>query len=213
MIQQGDFVKLNYTGKLQNGMPFDSTHPDVAEKIGAKNKGPVTICVGQHMLIPGLDEALIGKSGKFSVTIQSEKAFGRKDPKLLKIIPTKQLLQQQIRPYPGLPLTIDGEYGVVRSVSPGRTVVDFNHPLASQEVTYDVEILGVIENEKEQVQALLEPLGIPHESVHVHEGKAIIKLPQLLPQPMLDALNDRITKLTKVKTVSFEQGTAPTAQA
>jgi FKBP-type peptidyl-prolyl cis-trans isomerase 2 len=209
MVQKGEFIQMHFTGKLRDGTIFDSTHPDISKQIGSKRAGPVTICVGEHMLIPGLDEALEGKNGKFSVTIAPDKAFGTKDPKLLKIIPTRQLLQQQIRPYPGLQLNVDGEYGIVRTVSPGRTVVDFNHPLASQEVTYDVEILGKIEDAKSQVKAIIDPIGLPYLDVEVEGTKATIKVPQMYPQPILTALDERIMKLTSIKTVSFEQGQPP----
>lgn len=196
MVHIGDFVKINYTGKLQDGTVFDSTTK------------PVTICVGERMLIPGLDEALVGKSGKFTVTIPPEKAFGKKDPKLLKMVPTVQLQKQQITPYPGLELNIDGQYGVVRTTSGGRTVVDFNHPLASQELTYEVEVIGKVEEAKEQIKALLDPIGLPYTNIHIEGAKALIQVPQLYPAPVLDALHERITKLTAIKTVSFEQGKA-----
>jgi FKBP-type peptidyl-prolyl cis-trans isomerase 2 len=209
MAKVGDFIKLNYTGKLQDGTVFDTTDAALAKKIGAKKSGPVTICVGQRMLIPGLDAALVGKSGKFTVTLQPEAAFGQKDPKLLKIVPTAQLLKQGIRPQPGMRLNIDGDYGVVRSAAPGRTVVDFNHPLASQEITYDVEILGKVEDTKEQITALLEPIGVPFNEIHITKDAATIHVPQMFPGPVLEALQERITKLTTIKTVSFEQGTKP----
>lgn len=208
-MEKGDFIKINYTGKLHDGTVFDTTDPKLAKEIGSRKSGPITICLGQGMLIPGLDAALVGKTGKFSVTIKPEQAFGSKDPKLLKIIPTKQLHDQKIQPHPGLRLNVDGEYGVVRTVSPGRTVVDFNHPLASQEVTYDVEVIGKVDDAKEQVTALLEPIGVPFLGIEVAGDAATVKVPQMYPQPVLQALQDRIMKFTKVKTVSFEQGERP----
>jgi FKBP-type peptidyl-prolyl cis-trans isomerase 2 len=208
-MENGDFITINYTGKLQDGTVFDTTHPDMAAKIGSKHSGPITICVGQGMLIPGLDQALVGKSGKFSVKVAPAQAFGSKDPKLLKIVPTQQLLGQKIQPYPGLRLNIDGEYGIVRTVSPGRTVVDFNHPLASQEVTYDVEIIGKVEDAKEQIKALLDPIGLPYESIDVKGHEATIKVPQVYPQPIMDVVQKRISQLTAIKTLNFEQGKEP----
>jgi len=214
MIQQGDFVKLHYTGKLSDDAVFDTTNAEVAKRAGldaTKAPGPMTICVGQGMLLRGLDEILIGKQAKesFTITIPAGKAFGKKDPKLLKIIPLNQLHAQEINPVPGLRLNIDGHYGVVRSVASGRVVVDFNHPLASQDVTYDVELLGLVEGLKEQVIALITPLGVPFEAVEVAEDKVTIKVPQIYPQPVMDAVSDRVTRLTNVSSVSFEQGKAP----
>lgn len=216
MIKNGDFIKLHYTGKLSDGMVFDTTNAVDAKNAGmdgTRDFAPITICVGQHMLLPGLDEQLIGKDfGKHTIHLSPDKAFGKKDPKLLKIIPTEQLHAQQINPHPGLRLNIDGSYGVVRSTSSGRTIVDFNHPLASQEVTYDVELIEKVTDHTAQVKALLAPVGIPYESVTVTDESVVIKLPQLLPQPLMDALQKHIVSLTGLKTVTFEQGTAPVKQ-
>jgi FKBP-type peptidyl-prolyl cis-trans isomerase 2 len=211
-MKNGDFVRLHYTGKLPDGTIFDTTDAEVAKKAGidgTKKFHPVTICVGQGMLLKGLDEELLKHDASFTATIPSEKAFGKKNPELLKIIPTMQLHKQQINPQPGMQLNIDGAYGIVRSSSSGRTVVDFNHPLASQDVTYDVRIMAKVDDPQEQIEALIDALGLPYESVAVAQGSATIKLPQLYPQPVLQAVQDRIGKLTSVKTVSFEQGTKP----
>lgn len=208
-IKQGDFVRLNYTGKLQDGTVFDTTVEKVAKEHGLETKelSPVVICVGQRMLIPGLDEALLAKKpGSFSETIKPEGAFGKKDPKLLRIVPTQQLRKQNVQPRPGMQLNIDGSYGVVRSTGGGRTVVDFNHPLASQEVTYDVEILEIVQDPEEQVRSILRTSGIPFEDV-TGEGDAVtVRFAQMLPQQYLDAIQKRIVEITALKTVSFEAG-------
>jgi FKBP-type peptidyl-prolyl cis-trans isomerase 2 len=211
MVKNGEFVKLNYTGSSK-GKVFDTTLPKIAKDAGISSRKefkPVVICVGEGMLLKSLDKAIVGKTGSFSIDIPAGQAFGKKNPELLKIVPEKQLHAQQIKPLPGLELNIDGKYGIVRSVSPGRVVVDFNHPLAGQDVTYDLEILNIVTDAKEQIEALLTPLGVPHLGISVEGTKALIKVPQMLPPQIMTALNERITKLTTVKTVSFEQGVKP----
>lgn len=215
MIQSGDFVKLNFTGKLDDGAVFDTTIPEVAKTEGmegTKTFKPIIICVGQRMLVPGLDTQLIGRQpGKFTVKLSPDESFGRKDPKLLKIVPTMQLVKQQINPYPGLRLNIDGNYGTVRTVSSGRTIVDFNHPLASQDVIYDVEVLEIVKDQKDQIMALLDGAGLPYKEVTAEGDNAVVKLNAMFPKPILDMLQNKITQLTSVKTVSFEQGKKPEA--
>lgn len=195
-MKRGDFVRIDYTGKVE-GETFDSTDE------------PVAVCVGERMILPGLDEALEKHEEDFTVTLQPEQAFGKKDPKLLRVIPTQQLQQQGITPQPGMQLNVDGNYGVVKRTGGGRTVVDFNHPLAGREVTYDVAIRGNVTDAKEQIGALLRPLGIEHDSIAVEKDAAVIKLQRMLPQQVLDQLQERITKCTGVKTVSFEAGEKP----
>ena len=212
MAKKGDFITIDYTGKLEDGSIFDTTEPAVAKKEGLQGEKfhAVTICVGENMLLKGLDAAIDGKTEKeFSVTLQPEEAFGKKDPSLLQIIPTNQLLQQNIKPQVGLQLNIDGNYGVVKRTGGGRTTVDFNHPLASQVVTYDVKIRETVTDSVKQIKALFDIAGLPYLKVTAEGDKATVTFPQLLPQPILDQLQKKITTLTTIKTVSFEQGEAP----
>jgi len=214
MIKNGDFIKLHYTGKLPDGRVFDTTSESIAKANGLagtqKKFHPVAVVVGERMLLAGLDESLVGKQpGKYTVTLPSEKAFGKKDPKLQRIVPAQELRKQGIVARPGMPLTIDGEYGVVRSAGAGRVVVDFNHPLADHDVSYDVEILGTVTDTKERVEAVLDAAGIPHTKVTATATSTVIGLPAMPPQPILDAIQQRVTKLTGIHTVTFEQGTKP----
>ena len=215
MIEKGDFVKLHYTGKLQDGRVFDTTDEAVAKANGLAGTratfAPVIVVVGERMLVPGLDDALQGKEpGAFTVHLTPDKAFGKKDPKDLRIIPQQQLRQQGIQPHPGMELNIDGQYGVVRSAGSGRVVVDFNHPLASQDITYDVQVLGVVTDPTEKVVAALDAAGVPHTGIVATASSCTIGLASLPPQPVLDAIHERVARLTGIGTVAFEQGAKPT---
>lgn len=209
-IKKGEFIKLNYTGKLADGTVFDTTIADVAKDAGiegTKELHPVVICVGEQMLLKGLDQAVEGETEKsFSVTLKPEDAFGKKDPKLVQVIPTPQLLKQGIRPQVGLELNIDGRYCVVRRTGGGRTSVDFNHPLASQEVTYEIEVVETITKADEQIKALLDTAGIPYKGVSVKDKTSTITVENVLPKQYMDALNETITRLTKITTVNFDAG-------
>ena len=210
-FQKGDFVTINYTGKLVDGTVFDTTVEAIARSAGLNSKatyGPVTVQIGERHAIPGIDDALVGKSvGTYTVVVPAEQGFGKKSAKLLKLVPMGQFKKQQIQPMPGLELNIDGEYGVIRSVSGGRVVVDFNHPLAGQELTYTLEIIKEVTDPKEKVQAVLTMNRISHENVELQGDHAIITMSRLAPQPILDALEKEIRK-SGPKQVSF-QNTAP----
>ena len=65
-IKKGDFIEIEYTGRLkEEGFVFDTTDEKIAKEHDLYNSkaayGPLTICVGEHHVIHGLDEALIGK--------------------------------------------------------------------------------------------------------------------------------------------------------
>ncbi len=205
-MKEGTFVKLTYTGKLSDGRIFDTTDPEVGKTIGHKAE-PITICLGQQQLLPGLDEKLIGKEkGKHTIILEAKEAFGEKSTKKLELVPKNQLQKQNINPKPGMQLEIDGQHGVVRSISGGRVVVDFNHPLAGQKIQYDINLLETVDDVTKQIESIIDIIKAPYTKIEVKETKATIFVPQLYPQEIMDALNKKITELTTIEQVSFEQG-------
>jgi len=139
-IKQKDFIEIDYTGKVkEDNVIFDTTDEKAAKENDIHNEemtyGPVIICVGEKHVIKGLDDWIAGKEiGEYDVDLKPEDAFGKKDAKLLKLIPTNVFLKQQISPMPGLQVNMDGVVGTIRSVSGGRIFVDFNHPLDRKSV-------------------------------------------------------------------------------
>jgi len=204
-MKEGTFVKLTYTGKLGDGTVFDTTDPEIGKKIGQQAE-PITICLGQQQLLPGLDKQLIGKEkGEHTITLKAEEAFGLKSTKKLELVPKNQLQKQGINPKAGMQLEIDGQHGIVRSISGGRVIVDFNHPLAGQEVHYDINILKTVDDLTEQVKSIIDIIKLPYNKVEVEGNKATIFVPQIYPQEIMDALQKKMVELTTVETVSFEQ--------
>lgn len=188
MAKKNDFVQINYTGSVE-GKIFDTTQESVAKSEGIHNPqkkyGPVIVCVGKRHVVAGLDEALESNDGRFSVTVGPEKAFGKREGKLIQLVPTAKLTQNKIRPYPGLQLNIDGTVATVKSVSGGRCMVDFNHPLAGKDVTYDVEILGVVEDDKKKLEAMLARDLQMAPNIEEKDGKLVVKgLPDAIHAPL-----------------------------
>ncbi|MFH1649508.1 MAG: FKBP-type peptidyl-prolyl cis-trans isomerase [Candidatus Woesearchaeota archaeon] len=206
-IKENDFVELDYEGYLEDGSLFDTTKAEVAKKHDAfEEKGhyhATIICVGQNHVVPGLDDALVGKEpGHFELTIPPEHAFGKKNAKLLKLLPLKIFKDQEIQPFPGLEVDVDGERGIIKTVSGGRTIVDFNHPLSSHSLTYKVDVKRIVVDKKEQVEAVLHIIGIPYKNVEVTEKKATITTGKL-PEELQKGLMEEISKLTNLDTIEF----------
>lgn len=189
-VAKKDVIRLHYTGRIkETGEVFDTTYEDVAKEAGIYSEkgiyGPVPIAVGAGHVIKGLDEALegleIGK--KYTIELPPEKAFGKRDPKLIKTFTIGQFRRQGIYPFPGLDVEIETESGKklkgrVMSVSSGRVRVDFNHPYAGKTVVYEVEILEKIDDPIEKVKALIE-LRIPRidfEKVQIEVGENDVKI-------------------------------------
>src|SRR3989344_5391232 len=78
---------------------------------------------------------------------------------LLKMIPIKVFFQHKINPVQGAMLNFDGKMGKVLSVSGGRVLVDFNHPLAGKDVIYEVNVKRIIQNINEIFRMELEIRG------------------------------------------------------
>jgi FKBP-type peptidyl-prolyl cis-trans isomerase 2 len=208
MIKEGDFVKLEYTGTY-DGKIFDTTDENLAKKENLFNKntiyGPVTIVVGAGHLIKGLEEALIGKKEgeEFEITIPPEKAFGKKNPKLLKIIPLKTFKEQKINPYPGMTINVDNLLGVIVSVSAGRVIVDFNHPLAGKELTYKVKIHKIVNDKKEQLSSLVELYSNMHCDVNINEDNATVTCEEDIPENAKKVITNDAKKYINLKDVKF----------
>jgi FKBP-type peptidyl-prolyl cis-trans isomerase 2 len=214
-IKKDDFVELDYTGVLKDaGIVFDTTVADIAKKEGIFDPkmtyAPVSICIGQGQILQGLDASLEGlEVGKEKeILLPPERAFGRKDGKLMKLVPTSVFRKQNINPMPGLQLNIDGAVGTVRIVTGGRTIVDFNHPFAGKEVIYKVKILRKLTDDKEKVLALVE-LALNQKKdaikIDIKEGKAHIEVVQDFPEELLKIVKERIMALLpQVKDVEFK---------
>ena len=80
------------------------------EKSGIKGEAkPFIFCLGEGMFIKGVDEFLIGKDiGKYEIQLKPEDAFGKRDPKLIEMLPIKVFIQHEINPIPGVMLNFDG---------------------------------------------------------------------------------------------------------
>ncbi|MFC1741540.1 FKBP-type peptidyl-prolyl cis-trans isomerase [Nanoarchaeota archaeon] len=214
-IKNNDFVELDYTGMLKEGnLVFDTSSEAVARKEGLYDQkmtyGTVSICVGQGQILKGLDANLEGlEVGKeHEITLPPEQAFGKKDGKLMKLVPTSIFKKQGINPVVGLQVNIDGAIGTLRTVTGGRTVVDFNHPFANKEIVYKVNLKRLITDEKEKVLALVE-LALNQKksalTVEIKERKATIEVKQEFPDELLNLVKERITNvLPNIKDVEFK---------
>ncbi len=208
MIKKGDFIELDYLGKIKGtGQIFDLTSEKRAkeEKLFSEKEkyGSKIICVGENAIVKGIDEFIIGKETKqYTLELQPDKAFGKKDPKLMKIVPMNVFFKQKIRPFPGLQMNFDGLMGVVKAVSGGRVVVDFNHPLAGRDIIYELDIKRIITDDKEKVKGFLESVFGKVEYDYKENNVKIYNLQ--LPPEITDKLGNKIKEvIPSIKEVKF----------
>ncbi|MBN2459484.1 peptidylprolyl isomerase [Candidatus Woesearchaeota archaeon] len=211
MIKKGDFIELDYTGRLKDDkIVFDTTVEQVAKDnkiLNPKYKyAPVIVCIGEKHLVAGLDDALVGKNpGKYTIEVKAEHAFGKKTAELLKLIPKRLFSKDEVQPFVGLEVNVDGSLGIVRSVSGGRVIVDFNHPLASKDLVYDVEVKRIVIDPLEKTRALLELMAVPFDNIDIVDNKAEVTLKTALPpKEIIKGLSESLTKLAGLKHVEFK---------
>lgn len=138
IIAEGKTVKFDYVLTV-DGEVVDSS----------EGKEPLEYTQGQNMIIPGLENALVGlKTGdKKTVIVAPEDAYGPVDERGVIEVP-KENLGPDIDPQVGMVLQMTGAAG---EAFPGKIVdvkeevviIDFNHPLAGKELKFDVEITEV----------------------------------------------------------------------
>lgn len=191
-IKEGDFIRLNYTGKVQEtGEIFDTTNEEVAEEAGLKTEnkvfGAIPIAVGVGHVLKGLDKGLVGMEvgEKKEIEVSPEDGFGLRDPKLLQLIPMREFQRQNMKPQVGMTITMEGQPGKIRSISGGRVTVDFNHEFAGKTLVYDVEVEKIIEDDIEKVYGIIE-LQYPNPNmkpedheVKIEDGKIMIYLSEM----------------------------------
>jgi FKBP-type peptidyl-prolyl cis-trans isomerase SlyD len=157
-VTRGDFIRLSYTGRLDNGDIFDTTNADVAKENDLFAEGvsyaPIVVIAGENMVVTGLDEDLMGKASGYEgqVKIQPKDAFGERKPELVEVVPTRRF---EKRPTPGTRVSLDNRTGTVESVVGGRVRVDFNSPYAGKTISYQYTIEKIVDKTVEKVKGLL----------------------------------------------------------
>jgi len=145
-MKKGDFIRLKYSGKIKG-----------ADKdLDVRDNAPVIVGVGNIM--KGVDEALLEMNvgDKKTIEVPPEKGFGKRDPKMIKLVPLSEFKRHGQKPRVGMKFNANGVMATVIAVSGGRVKVDFNHPLAGKTLIYNLEIKSKIENLEDKIKAILE---------------------------------------------------------
>jgi len=158
-IKKNDFIEVEFTGKITGtDEVFDTNIKKDAEKANLKTKDikPFILSVGHKMLPAGFDNDLVDKEEdkEYTVGIKPEDAFGKRNPQMVRMIPTKHFHEQKINPERGMQLALDGQLVKILSSDRGRTLVDFNNPLAGKQVTYIYKINKIVTDQKEKINAM-----------------------------------------------------------
>lgn len=176
-INNGDFVRLNFTGKVkETDDVFDTTIEDVAKDgdiyVEEKTYQPLPIVVGANHILPAIEEAIEGLEAGESKTIEveSKDAFGDRSSDLVQLIPMREFKKQGMTPVPGMPITAGDRSGKILTVNGGRVKVDFNHELAGKDLIYDIKVIDIIEDDEDKIKSLIE-LHYPSANMNIDNTK------------------------------------------
>ena len=160
IIQKKDFIEIEFTGRTKEGGIFDSNVKENLENLHSTEIAkPLIFCLGEEMFLKGIDDFLIGKEvGKYTIELSPEKAFGPRVSDFVQMIPSKIFREQRLNPVPGAVFNFDGRLAKVLSVSGGRIMVDFNHPLAGKTLIYEVNVLRKVDDLNEKIKSFFDVL-------------------------------------------------------
>ena len=137
-VKQGDTVSVHYTGRLDSGEEFDSS------RLAGQ---PLQFEVGAGDVIPGFDEGVRGmKVGEQkTVHIKADDAYGPRREGLQMQLGREQM-QLEEEPQVGMQLLMQLQNGeripvTITEVTHEHVTIDANHPLAGQDLTFDIELV------------------------------------------------------------------------
>ena len=169
-VKEGSRVRINFTGTLEDGTVFDTTYDlgqndcsddacgddacsdDSCGDAGCgcnPEPGPMALTIGSEEFFPAIEEALIGMApgDKKTLTLTAEEGCGEYDEELVFTIPRDQF-PADVEPAEGddLELAGDDDEGMVVTVvdvTDTDVTVDANHPLAGEELTFELELVSI----------------------------------------------------------------------
>ena len=137
--EKGDTVEVHYTGRLQDGTVFDSS----------EKRGAVTFELGKKQMIPGFEKAVEGMEPGESktATIPAAEAYGPRLSQLTFTMPREQL-PADFHAEAGQVMRMQYRDGremnvVITEVRDDAILMDGNHPLAGQDLTFDIELVKI----------------------------------------------------------------------
>ncbi len=135
----GDTVKVDFTGKLEDGQVFGST----------EGKDPLEFKIGEGKIIPGIENEIQGmnEGDKKTVNVSPDKAYGPYRDELIEEV-EKEKFPTDVDPEVGQAFEIpqpQGQPMIVRvtDIKDDKITLDGNHPLAGKDLVFELELLEI----------------------------------------------------------------------
>jgi peptidylprolyl isomerase len=138
--QDGNTVKVHYTGRLDDGSIFDTSD----------GRDPLEFKIGEGQVLSDFEQAVIGMTPGDSknAMIPSEKAYGPRHEEMV-IVVDRENVPQDVKPQVGQQLQIRDQQGqvfyvLVTEVTEANVTLDANHPLAGQDLTFEIKLMEIV---------------------------------------------------------------------
>ncbi len=148
MIKQHSVVTMHYELKNADGEVLDSS----------KGQDPLVYLHGAGNIIVGLEEELLGKKvgDNVNAVVSPEKGYGMPVDALIQTVPKEAFGEEIDKVEVGMRFQAETEQGpvpvVVTSMDEATVTVDGNHPLAGQELHFDVSIAEIRDASEEEIE-------------------------------------------------------------
>ena len=143
VVTPSSYLTLHYRLSTKSGTEIISTF----------NENPATLQLGLGQLAPALEQRLIGLAeGHHLVEVSPEHGYGLRNPDLVQHVSRATLQENsasndsyEVGDLVEFAAPSGGRFaGVLKSLNADSGVFDFNHPLAGQELIFEVNIIGIL---------------------------------------------------------------------
>ena len=145
--QKGDYVTVVYEGTLKSGEIFESSD----------DNGPLSFVIGQNGVFPSFEKAVVGLAAGETGTalVGSGEAYGPRREELVQTI-NRSALDEKVDPQVGIVIGMDVEHegqtmnvpAMIIEVKDEMVTIDYNHPLAGQDLQYKITLESIAEPEE-----------------------------------------------------------------
>ncbi len=138
-VQKGDKVNVHYHGRLTDGTTFDSS----------EGREPLSFIAGEGQVIKGFDDAVLNMApgDKKTVNIPVGDAYGHRNDEMVMDYPISDF-PEDMQPAVGMELQMGDNQGnvfpvVIVGIEADMVTLDGNHPLAGQDLIFDIELVAI----------------------------------------------------------------------
>jgi peptidylprolyl isomerase len=160
-MEKWSVIEIEYIGKVDNRVFDFATRKKVEGFENLKEKAESKIIIlGYTPIIRGLEKVLLEMkpNEERELDIEAEDGFGIRKRELIKILPLSEFKKKGIDAVKDSLISLNGALGRILSISAGRVLVDFNHPLAGKKLHYKIKVCREVVDRDEKAKEIMKVL-------------------------------------------------------